>query len=94
MKTIDEVGERLCASITRLLVPLQTERRLHADVFEDLDRAAKDLERLLRASEALPRKLMNEIYVTLTILRMASTSPRRTPGKYRMTEVGETSVIA
>lgn len=69
MIDIEVIGNELRAAITRFLVPLQTERKLDDDAFEDLHRAATSLAAELKGSDTLPRGLMNELYVTIQTIR-------------------------
>ncbi len=69
MINIEVIGNELRAAITRFLVPLQTERKLDDEAFEDLHRAANSLAGELKGADTLPRKLMNELYVTIQVIR-------------------------
>ena len=78
MKNLDMMENKLRENITKLLVPLQTERRVDDAAFAAVDKAANALAAALRGNVTLPRNLLNEMYVTFTILRReAAHLPRK-----------------
>ena len=69
MKTIATIEDELKRQITDTLVPLQTFQGVDVDGLGALVRLATEAAEELCGRHDLPRSLLNEIYVTVQILR-------------------------
>jgi hypothetical protein len=73
MTNIDDIistnGHRLREAVSTFLVPLQTTRVLKRNAFDALAVEVKDLAKLRKGHELVPKALLNEIYGTMQVLR-------------------------
>lgn len=67
--TIEEIGNKLKEAITNFLVPLQTVKIVKSEAFEILRQQAEALALSLKDVESVPKHLLNELYVTIQIIR-------------------------
>ncbi|MEI8326615.1 MAG: hypothetical protein WCH44_14855 [Betaproteobacteria bacterium] len=68
MSEIDQVAHEIERSTFELIVPLQTTKEIKQDAFVALDKAARDLARLLKGSELIPRKILANLDMAAGIL--------------------------
>ena len=68
MSSIESVAAELRSSGAELVLALQTTKEIKQQAFERLDNASRELARLLRRSEQLPRRIVNDLYITAKIL--------------------------
>jgi hypothetical protein len=64
MSELERVSAELRKAIFEVRMPLQTTKELNVAGFERLERCANELAHLLRGSEHLPRKIVNDLYST------------------------------
>lgn len=69
MNQIEKLSDDLCRNISDFLIPLQTTRIVKRDAYEAVDQSARMLARALKGSSLVPKALLNELYVTVQILR-------------------------
>ncbi|HEX4510590.1 MAG TPA: hypothetical protein VH328_10935 [Burkholderiaceae bacterium] len=72
MNDIDEISRELRDQVSRLLVPLQTRKAIDQAAFDALEQCVRNLARKLKGSELLPRAALNELKVTIGVLRAES----------------------
>lgn len=76
MSEINQVSEDMRRHIFDFLMPLQTTREIKEEVFEELDKSSRELARLLKGSEQLPRAVLDELYMAAkTLVNEAPHSP-------------------
>ncbi len=68
MINVDGVAAELRSSGAELVMSLQSTKEIKVQAFECLNNASKELARLLRGAEQLPRQIVNDLYVTAKIL--------------------------
>ena len=68
MSSIESVAAELRSSGAELVLSLQTSKKIKQQAFERLDNASRELARLLRRSEQLRRRIVNDLYITAKIL--------------------------
>ncbi|GAA0831066.1 hypothetical protein [Cupriavidus pauculus] len=68
MSNVESVAAELRSSGMELVTALQTTKEIKRQAFERLDQASRELARLLKGSEQLPRQIVNDLYVTAKIL--------------------------
>lgn len=66
---IEETAAALRQAITTAIVPLQTTREFEPEAFAAIEEAARELTRLLKGCELVSKALLNELFVTVNILR-------------------------
>ncbi|QKH38518.1 hypothetical protein FOC84_27730 [Achromobacter pestifer] len=66
--TIEDVAADLRSSGAEFVMALQTTKEIKRQAFERLDKASRELARLLRGAEQLPRNIINDLYITAKIL--------------------------
>ncbi len=73
---VDEIHELISPieniireAVTNLLVPLQTTRVIKHEAFMQLDEASKQLAKVLKTEEFVPKSVLNELYVSAQVLR-------------------------
>ena len=69
MNNIEEVSRVLRDRISELLVPLQTRKVIDGAAFEGVAECTRQLARQLKGSELVPKTVLNEIRVTIGVLR-------------------------
>lgn len=69
MRSVEEIAADLRQDITDFIVPIQTTKAVDTSKFERLERHASEAARTLKGSEQLPRFLLNELYVSMKVLR-------------------------
>lgn len=68
MIAIEQLADQIRVSSIDLVSALQTGQGLREEAFGRLDAASRELARQLKGSDILPRKLINELYMTAKIL--------------------------
>ncbi|WP_457447618.1 hypothetical protein [Roseateles sp. P5_E4] len=68
MSSIEDVAAELRSSGAELVTALQTTREIKQQAFERLDQASRELARLLKGADQLPRQIVNDLYLTAKIL--------------------------
>ncbi|SEL68001.1 hypothetical protein SAMN05216359_113136 [Roseateles sp. YR242] len=68
MSSVESVATELRSSGAELVTALQSTKEIKRQAFERLDQASRELARLLKGSEQLPRQIVNDLYVTAKIL--------------------------
>lgn len=69
MNNIDKTSNDLRERVSGFLIPLQTRRIIDKAAFESLDECARDCARKLKGAELVPRTMLNELKVTIGVLR-------------------------
>ena len=65
---IEGVAAELRSSGAEFVMALQTTKEIKREAFERLDKASRELARLLKGAEQLPREIVNDLYITAKIL--------------------------
>ncbi|OGB09864.1 MAG: hypothetical protein A3E23_12465 [Burkholderiales bacterium RIFCSPHIGHO2_12_FULL_65_48] len=65
---IEHIGKNMGEQIVELISALQSTKEIKEDVFEKLDQSSRELARLLKGSEMLPRKLFKDLYSAARVL--------------------------
>lgn len=68
MGDVESVAAELRSSGFELITVLQSTKEIRLQAFDRLNQASRELARLLRGSEQLPRQIVNDLYVTAKIL--------------------------
>jgi len=62
MSDIENVCQEMLKHIADLLMPLRTTKEVRVDAFEGLDRTSRELAKLLKESDFIPRSAFKELY--------------------------------
>lgn len=69
MNKLDVLSRQFRQEITDLLVPIQTSKVIEKTEFESMRKTLEEISELLKDIEMVSKKLTNEIYVTIKVLR-------------------------
>ena len=75
--SIETTAAALREMITNAVVPLQTTRVFKADAFAAMEKEARELTRLLKGQELVSKRLLNELFVVVIVLRNEVSNRRR-----------------
>lgn len=67
MRGIEKIAAELRSSGAELVTALQSTKEIKQPAFERLDQASRELARLLKGAEQLPRRIVNDLYITAKI---------------------------
>lgn len=79
MNEINSLEKQLHERITNLIVPIQTEGVIDDTAYISLLSIVNDLSSVLLNKELIPKSVLNEIFVTIKILRNESLSLKKSP---------------
>lgn len=68
MTELEQLGIEIERSVFSLITPLQAEKKANAEVFQKLDQLSRQLAVLLKGSDMLPRKPLQQIEMAAGIL--------------------------